>query len=63
MSGDVKNAFELVKSEREKSVAVAIYEFQLFELETDASYIALAAVLNQNGIPVAFFPELFMGQK
>ena len=53
LSTNAKNTFELVKSEIEKSVVVAIDEFQPFELETDASDIALAAVLNQNWRPVA----------
>ena len=42
LSTDAKNAFELVKSEIGQPVVVAIDEFQPFELETDASEIALA---------------------
>ena len=48
LSTNAKNTFELVKLEIEKSVVVAIDEFQPFELESDASDIALATVLNQN---------------
>ena len=60
---DAKNAFELVKSEIEKSFVVAIDEFQPFKLETDASDIALAAVLNQNGKPVKFFSRTLHGSE
>ena len=35
----------------------------LFELETDASDIALAAVLNQNGKPVKFFSRTLHGSE
>ena len=63
LSTDIKNAFELVKSEIEKPVLVAIDESQPFELETDASDIALAAVLNQNGRPVAFFSRTLRGSE
>ena len=63
MITDAKNAFELVESEIEKSVVVAIDEFQPFKLETDASDIALAAVLNQNGKPVAFFSRTLHGSE
>ena len=63
LTTDAKNAFELVKSEIEKSVVVAIDEFQPFKLETDASDIALAAVLNQNGKPVKFFSRTLHGSE
>lgn len=38
-----------------EAVILAIDETVLFEVETDTSNVALAATLNQNGRPVAFF--------
>ena len=55
VSEECQRYFELLKSDIENSVVTAVDEEQPFELETDASDIAIAAVLNQNGRPVAFF--------
>ena len=63
LNNDAKEAFELLKLEIEKSVVVATDESKPFELETDASDIALAAVLNQNGRPVAFFSRTLHGSE
>ena len=44
-----------MKLDIENSVVCAIDEAETFQIETDSSEFALAATLNQNGRPVAFF--------
>ena len=58
LSENCLRAFELLKLDIENSVVCAIDEESPFELETDASDVAIAGVLNQNGRPVAFFSRM-----
>lgn len=50
-----KSAFEELKKEIANSVVQAVDPQATFTVETDASDHAIAAALNQNGRPVAFF--------
>ena len=60
---DVVKAFNDLKIEIEKSAIRTVDESLPFVVETDASDIAFAAVLNQGGRPVAFFSTSLHGSE
>ena len=51
----VESSFKCLKSELENAVVVSIDYSEPLVVETDTSDVAIAATLNQNGRPVAFF--------
>ncbi len=58
MSQDAQTVFESLKTDIANSVVNAINEDIPFEVETDAPDYVIAATLNQNGRPVAFFSRI-----
>ena len=63
LSDNAVKAFNDLKLEIEYSVANCVDETLPFDIETDASDIAIAAVLNQGGRPVAFFSRKLQGSE
>ena len=61
LSTEAVAAFESLKKSIEESVLTAIHENLSFEVETDASEVALAATLNLAGWPLAFFSRTLQG--
>ena len=60
LSQEAVDAFECLKETIENAVVTAVDESILFEVASD---VALAATLNQNGRPVAFFSRTLQGSE
>ena len=63
MSEAATNSFSKLKSIIEQAVVTAFDENIPFQVETDASEVALAATLTQNNRPVAFFSRMLHGSE
>ena len=63
LSIDALKAFQQLKNDVAKSAVVAIDESKNFQVETDASDTAIAATLNQDGRPVAFYSRGLKGSE
>ena len=55
LPSEVKTSFDELKKELEDALLITIDPLVPLVVETDASDVAIAATLNQNGRPVAFF--------
>ena len=55
LQGDALKSFTQLKSDLGRASFGAIKDELPFEVETDASDYAIAAILSQNGRPVAYF--------
>ena len=61
LSQEAHNTFEILKQEIAKAVLVTVDPKLPLVVETDASDFAIAATLNQNGRPFAFFTRTLAG--
>ena len=63
LSEEARLAFDHIKAAIAKAAMQAVDESVPFQVESDASDFALAATLNQNGRPVAFFSRTLHGSE
>ena len=59
LPADCQETFDRLKRELENAAVVSVDPSLPLTIETDASDVAIAATLNQQGRPVAFFLELY----
>ncbi|XP_064081956.1 uncharacterized protein LOC135198315 [Macrobrachium nipponense] len=63
LNEEALHVFELIKQELEGATLHSVDENVPFEFECDASEVAVSAVLNQSGRPVAFMSRTLQGSK